>query len=99
MKLFIDCSNRYWRRVALFDGNNQELAKVEGEEELVYLIDTLVKEQKINLEEIREVEAKMEGESRVGVLIGVSGANALNYCLGLKKVEELEYPPEPKVGL
>ncbi|MCL5004254.1 MAG: hypothetical protein M1352_03200 [Patescibacteria group bacterium] len=64
----------------------------EGGSDVLVLLNQLLKKYKVELSDLKEIKAKMEGESRVGILIGVSAANALNYVLGLKPVGQLEYP-------
>lgn len=99
MKIFIDSTNRLFRKVSLLNTSEEVVGRVEGEEDILELIDILLKENKVVPLELGEIKAKMEGESRVGILIGVSAANALNYCLGLKRVNELEYPKDPEGGI
>ena len=99
MKIFIDSTNRFSRKVSLLNPSEKIIGSVEGDDDILVLIDRLLKENKVALSELVEIKAKMEGESRVGILIGVSAANALNYSLGLKKVNELEYPKDAKDGI
>lgn len=95
MKLFIDSSQRYLRRVTLNDYQGKVLAVAQGQEEMIKLIDEVLKKAGVKLSSLTEISAKMEGESRVGINVGVAAANALNYALGLKKVKELTFPTDP----
>lgn len=98
MKLLIDSSKRFVKRLTLISGNQVEVKSVESNKDILVLIDQVLKKGKIRLPDLTSIEAKMEGESRVGISIGVTAANALNYVLGLKKVEELEFPEERSGG-
>lgn len=99
MKIFIDSTNRFHREISLFSSAEKLVGDVNGEADVLVLLDQILKKYKVKLSDLKEIKAKMEGESRVGILIGVSGANALNYALGLKKVSELEYPKDPEGGI
>lgn len=96
--LLIDTSNRLSHKLSLLDSTGQVLGFEEGAADVLILLDQLLEKYKIKLTDIKEIKAKMEGESRVGINIGVAAANALNYALGLKKLEELKFPdqePDP----
>jgi len=92
MRLFINTSQRFLRKISLFNSLGKLVDEIEGEEDLILLLDRLLKKNGVNLNDIKEVEAKLEGESRVGILIGVAAANTLCYALGIKKLGELKYP-------
>ena len=92
VKLFIDTSKRFLRKISLFNSLGKLVGEVEDEEDLILLLDQLLKKNSVNLSDINEVEAKLEGESRVSILIGVAAANALSYALGIKKISQLKYP-------
>lgn len=92
MKLFIDSTKRLIRQVFIFDKLGDEVTSIEGDQELLVLIDQALKKAGVDLKDLTSIEAKMVGESRVGVNIGAAAANALNYALGLKGLEDLEYP-------
>lgn len=94
MRLLIDSSNRYLRKISIFDSSGKELIKVQGEDDVLKLIDRALREGRVKLSDLTEVSAKMDGESRVGINIGVAAANALNYALGLKKVNQLAFPTD-----
>lgn len=96
-KLFIDCSNRYQRKVVLYSPGGKE-NKVEGDEGVLGLVDRVLSESKTAPRELTQIKAKLTGQSRVGILIGAAAADALNYCLGLKGPQELEFPKEPESG-
>ena len=85
--------------MSLFSASEKIVGDVNGEADVLVLLDKLLKRNRVKLTDLKEIKAKMEGESQVGILIGVSGANALNYVLGLKKVSELEYPKDPEDGI
>lgn len=99
MKLVIDSSKRFLKKVSLIDKNQKVVSSVESDQNILILIDEALRQVKVSLNDLALAEAEMEGESRVGILIGVSAANALNYSLGLKKVDELKYPEDPKNGI
>lgn len=96
MKILMDTTNRFLRKIFLYDWLGKEIGHVEGEDEVLKLLDTLLKKHDVKILDLSSIEAKMEGESRVGILIGVSAVNALNYVLGLKKVSELSFPKDPE---
>lgn len=91
-RIFIDSSLRFSRRVLVRDSVEGKSNEFVGEGDLLSLIDEALRKSGTSLKEIELVEAKMEGESRVGVSIGVAAANALSYALELKPLEELEFP-------
>lgn len=98
MKLLINSSERYIRRVSLVDEKGKEITSIEGDRDLLVLIDEALKKVGLELRDLTSVEAELSGRSRVGISIGAAAANALNYALGLKKLEELKYPnqgPDP----
>lgn len=94
MKLEIDSSKRFLKKVSLVDDNQKEVSSVESDKDILVLIDEVLKKGKVSLSDLTFVKAVMEGESRVGINIGVSAANVLNYALGLKKIGELEFPKD-----
>lgn len=94
MKLLIDSSKRFLKKISLLDKNQKLVVSVESNEDILVLLDQVLKKGKTSLSDLTSVKAELKGESRVGINIGVSAANALNYSLGLKKVEELEFPIE-----
>jgi hypothetical protein len=96
--LDIDFSDRFRHTVFLHSVSNEELCRVSGETGVLELLGQLLDKHKAKLTDLKEIRANMEGESRVGILIGVSAANALNYCLGLKRASELEYPKQAEDG-
>ena len=98
MKIDIDATKREIKKTSIYDDSGNLAGFVEGEDEVLVLLDRLLTERRVTLKDIKEVSAKMEGESRVGILIGVSAANALNYALGLKGAHELEFPQGPSQG-
>lgn len=96
MNILIDSSKRFLKRIILSDNNQHEMMSIEGDQDILVLIDQVLKKGETSLSSLTVVKAKLEGESRVGVGIGVSAANALNYALDLKKVGELEFPVDDK---
>ena len=94
MKLLIDSSKRFIRRASVLDDQGKVISSAEGDRDLLFLLDQALNKAGVNLKDLISIETKMEGESRVGVNIGVAAANALNYSLGLKKLPELKFPSQ-----
>lgn len=92
--MLIDSSNRFKRRVSLSNGIGEKVISLESDGDLLKIIDRALKKAKISCSALSSVRAELDGESRVGILIGASAANALNYVLGLKKLAGLEFPSD-----
>lgn len=92
MKLSIDTRVRRVKKVELSDSGGNRVGFLQGQGDLIELIDQILKANQRKVTDLKEIEAKLEGESRVGILIGSAAANALNYALGLKSLDELEFP-------
>jgi len=99
MKIYIDATNRDSRKIIIYDSAGSVVGSTEGESGVLELIHRALGSCGLKLSDVSEFEARMDGESRVGTLIGVSAANALSYILGLKGAQELRYPKDPESGL
>ncbi len=83
MKLFIDTSKRGEVRVAIESGNKTYKKSVRSvqSQNVLGLIDRLLKENKLKLSEIRGIKVNTGPGSFTGLRIGVSVANALGFSL------------------
>ncbi len=83
MKLFIDTSKRGEVKVAIEVGNKiyKKAARNVQSQNVLGLIDQLLKENKFKLNEIREIEVNTGPGSFTGLRVGVSVANALGFSL------------------
>ncbi len=75
LKLLIDTSQRNFRRLDLSDLEGEVMESVEGDAEVLVLLDRLLKKAKVDLSQITQVEAQLAGESQTGILIGAAAAN------------------------
>lgn len=83
MKLFIDTSDRNEVKVAVEFNNKlyKKTVKNIQSQNVLQLIDKLLKEKKFKLKDIKEVEVKIGPGSFTGLRVGISVANALGYSL------------------
>lgn len=89
MKLYLDLSQSKISLVRLLDGE-RIVAEKTGPDTLS-LIDAILKENKLNLREIKEVDSFPGPGSYTGLRIGAAIANALNYSLGKNNKITLKY--------
>lgn len=83
MKLFIDTSDRNEVKVAVEFNNKlyKKTVKNIQSQNVLQLIDKLLKEKKFKLKDIEEIEVKTGPGSFTGLRVGVSVANALGFAL------------------
>lgn len=89
MKLYLDLSQSKVALVRLLDGE-KIVAEKSGPDTLP-LIEAILKENKLNLKEIEEVDSFPGPGSYTGLRIGAAIANTLNYSLGKDKKIILKY--------
>lgn len=96
MKLFIDTSERSEVKVAIVfkDKVYKKIAKNTQSQNVLQLIDKLLREKKFKLRDIKEIEVKKGPGSFTGLRVGVSVANALGFALKIpvngKKAGEVQ---------
>lgn len=90
MNLYIDTISDNCRKISIKIIKNKKSvfekivdAEHQQSEKLLVTIDNLIKKNKINLNEIKEVEVLNSGGSFTALRIGVVTANALGYALGI----------------
>lgn len=83
MKLYIDTSKRDEVKVAIEFNNKlyKKTVKNIQSQNVLQLIDKLLKEKKFKLKDVKEIEVKTEPGSFTGLRVGVSVANALGFAL------------------
>lgn len=101
MKLFIDTSDREKIVVGLDDRRFESLAKEEKSQRLLPFIVEVMKKEKKDFKDIKEIEVNTGPGSFMGLRVGVSVANALGWALGVPvngkdlrkgKIVDIHYP-------
>lgn len=101
----IDSTKRYEKSVKLVSkekDNETVVDSVEGDLDIVSTIKNLVEKNNLKITDIGEVISAPGPGSFTGLKIGSTIANVINWALGRKKVEELEFPDygkEPNITL
>lgn len=104
-KILLDSTKRKEKSVILVrttKNGQEEIAKKEGEIDLVSAIRDILEENDIKKEEIKEVVPNLGPGSFTGLKIGVTIANIFNWALGSKNIDELdtpEYGSDPNITL
>ncbi|SRR5258708_4560654 len=81
MKLFIDSSDREKIIVGIDDKKFETVAKDSTSQKLLPFIEKILKKEKRELKDIKEIEVNTGPGSFTGIRIGVSVANALGWAL------------------
>lgn len=89
MKLYLDLSESKISKVSLIDGD-KVISNINGQETLP-LIDKILKDNKLTLTDISEVDSHPGPGSFTGLRIGAAIANSLNYSLGIEKNITIKY--------
>lgn len=89
-KIYIDSSDRYEKRITLFE-ENKVINEKKGDLDIVIAIRDMLKEQKIELTDV-EFDYNQGPGSFTGLKIGSTVSNVLNWALLKKALRELKYP-------
>jgi tRNA A37 threonylcarbamoyladenosine modification protein TsaB len=99
MKLYLDTSERNNHSVKLTgDGVEDEIA---GAEDVFVAMDQILKRNNLSIDDVEEIDYNRGPGSFVGLRISAAVANAFNWAVGGKDIEDLEYPNyggEPNIG-
>ncbi|HRY56565.1 MAG TPA: hypothetical protein P5014_00180 [Patescibacteria group bacterium] len=104
MKIYIDSSQRYMKKVSLLEcvgDTEKKLDLVEGSIDVVGAIRDLLKRNKLELKDISEFEPMLGPGSFTGLKVGVTVSNMFNWLLGRKDLKNLdlpEYGGEPNIS-
>jgi tRNA threonylcarbamoyladenosine biosynthesis protein TsaB len=83
MKLYIDTSSSEKISVGLDNERIEEVARKDKSQKLLPTIDKLLKKNKKDVEDIKEIEVSTGPGSFTGLRVGVSIANTLGWVLGI----------------
>jgi tRNA A37 threonylcarbamoyladenosine modification protein TsaB len=106
LKIYIDTSQRYEKKVILRDDKDSVVDEVSGDIDVVSEVDKLLKKHKISPKDIQTYEVNKGPGSFTGLKIGVTVANIFNWALGRAQLKDLVYPeygkepnitPRPKI--
>ncbi|HNU76719.1 MAG TPA: hypothetical protein PKL88_03320 [bacterium] len=104
LKIYIDSSQRYMKKVSLLEcvgDTEKKLDLVEGSIDVVGAIRDLLKRNKLELKDISEFEPMLGPGSFTGLKVGVTVSNMFNWLLGRKDLKNLdlpEYGGEPNIS-
>ena len=96
MNLVFKLGQRFRKTVELCDVQGNLLGAVETDDDLFAAFYGMLAKYQINLGQLLDIRVDSCAESSAtSVKAAYALANALSFALGLKKVEELSYPPRP----
>ena len=84
MKLSIDTSDRKKIILKIKDKVYDRSSKTQTSQSLLAFIDNVLKNENIGLQDIKAIEVNAGPGSFTGLRVGVSVAQALGWCLGIK---------------
>lgn len=99
-EIYIDTTTRYEKKVIL-KKDGVELAKAEGDLDIVVEIQNLLTKYKLSPKDIDKYNVNKGPGSFTGLKVGVTIANVFNWALGKKSIAELDLPKygkEPNIG-
>ena len=94
-KIFIDTSDRKNSKVILYIEEGQkdkELSRKEECPDVVTVVKEILNENHITLSDLAAIESNLGPGSFTGLRVGVTVSNILNWILGRKKIDNLDYP-------
>ena len=104
-KIYIDSTERYEKSVILVKVENNketEIAKKEGDIDIVAAIDEVLTSNNLTPSDIKEYIPNKGPGSFTGIKIGITVANILNWALGKKELASLDAPnygKEPNIQI
>lgn len=106
LKIYIDTSERYQKKLILKDENDNVVDEISGDIDVVFEMDKLLKKHNLTPKDINTYLVNKGPGSFTGLKMGVTVANIFNWALGKAKLKDLVYPeygkepnitPRPKV--
>lgn len=106
LKIYIDTSERFAKKVVLKDADGHVVDEVLGDIDIVFELDKLLKKHNLTPKDIQIYEVNKGPGSFTGLKMGVTAANIFNWALGRAQIKDLIYPeygkepnitPRPKI--
>ncbi|MBW6441534.1 hypothetical protein K0B04_01320 [Patescibacteria group bacterium] len=104
LKIYIDSSQRYEKKVSLVEINGEEENVLDfevGDIDVVGSIQNLLEKNNLKLEDVSEFVPNLGPGSFTGLKVGVTISNVFNWLLGGKNLKEMdvpEYGGEPNIS-
>lgn len=95
IKLHVEIVDRWTKKVTLWE-DVMQLSQEISKDDLFAIIDRRLRGAGLDWSDLKEAALVGVKENSTAVRAALALLNAINYVLGLKKLDQLEYPPPPE---